>query len=80
MITIVVVDDALGYLTREVVGCDIDWFSRRTKSGTPLADGFNVVRDFRSILGRSATLTCDASTAATGAALLASGISAGWCH
>ena len=72
--------NGIGDLAREMVGSDRDWPSRRAISGTPFADGFDVLGDIGSILGRPATLALTSSAAATGAALLASWVSTWRCH
>lgn len=75
ILTIVVVDDTLGYHTREVVGGYGDGSSACTVSGTPYANGFNVAANDWGILGWSTTWTEVASATATGTALLSSRIS-----
>jgi hypothetical protein len=72
------VDDTLGYHTREVVSGDRDGSSGGAPSRTLYTDGFNVLRDDGDILRRSATLSETTSSAATRAALLTPGISARW--
>ena len=81
-ITIVVVDDAFWYFTLEMVGGDVDGSPELAISWTPYTDRSNVTvcRSSRSGSGRSATLTCGASSTSTGTALLASRVSTRWCH
>jgi hypothetical protein len=75
-----VVNDGVRYHTREVVGGDSDRFPSSTKYGALHADGFNVPRDDRGVLGLPAILTESTTAAATCAALLIPLVSARWCH
>jgi hypothetical protein len=80
IITIVVVYNPFRYVALKVIGRDGDWSPCFAASWALYADGFNMFRDVKRASGRTATLTLSPATTSTGAALLASGISAWWCH
>ena len=74
------VNDSLGYHTREVVGGDVNNPSVGPTSRALYADGLDMLSDFASVAGWSGTQSTAASTAATSAALLTPRISSRWSH